>query len=56
MEKAIFLRDHRYEEGDIEFFIQMGKNPPEVGYSVLPTVEQVTGKPAKTFVEWVTEH
>lgn len=49
-------KDQGYEEGDIEFFVQMGKNPPEVGYTVLPTVEQVTGKPARTFDEWVAEH
>ncbi|OPG89898.1 hydroxylase, partial [Chryseobacterium mucoviscidosis] len=35
-----------YDEESIEFFVQMGKNPPEIGYTVLPTVEQVTGRPA----------
>ncbi|MFS0919647.1 NAD(P)H-binding protein [Brevibacillus sp. 179-C 1.1 NHS] len=49
-------RDQGYEEADIEFFVAMGKNPPEVGYTVLPTVEQVTGKPARTFAAWVSEH
>ncbi|MDQ0058708.1 hypothetical protein [Paenibacillus harenae] len=38
------------------FFALMGKNPPEVGYTVLPTVEQVTGRPARTFAEWAVEH
>ncbi|RJX41480.1 SDR family NAD(P)-dependent oxidoreductase [Paenibacillus pinisoli] len=45
-----------HDEESIEFFVQMGKNPPEIGYSVLPTVERVTGKPARTFAEWVLEH
>lgn len=49
-------RELGYEEGDIEFFVNMGKNPPEVGYTVLSTVEQVTGKPARTFAEWASEH
>ncbi|RJE91098.1 SDR family NAD(P)-dependent oxidoreductase [Paenibacillus sp. 1011MAR3C5] len=45
-----------YDEESIAFFVQMGKNPPEIGYTVLPTVEQVTSKPARTFAEWVLEH
>lgn len=49
-------RDQGYEEGDIEFFVLMGKNPPEEGHTVLPTIQQVTGRPAKTFAEWVFEH
>lgn len=49
-------REQGYEEGDIDFFIQMGKNPPEIGYTVVPTVEQVTGRPAKTFAQWLEEN
>lgn len=49
-------KDQGYGEEDIEFFVQMGKNPPEVGYTVLPTIELVTGRPAKTFDEWIAEH
>jgi uncharacterized protein YbjT (DUF2867 family) len=48
--------DEGYKEEDIEFFVQMGKNPPEIGYSVLPSIEQVTGKPPRTFEQWVSEH
>ncbi|MEU6035564.1 NmrA family NAD(P)-binding protein [Actinomadura sp. NPDC047616] len=29
---------------------------PEAGYTVLPTVEQVTGRPARTFAQWVEEN
>ncbi|MBP1989752.1 SDR family NAD(P)-dependent oxidoreductase [Paenibacillus eucommiae] len=49
-------RDQGYEEGDIDFFVLMVKNPPEIGHTVVPTVEQVTGRPAKTLAEWVLEH
>jgi uncharacterized protein YbjT (DUF2867 family) len=41
---------------DIEFFLAMRTNPPEAGYTVLPTVRQVTGKPARTFEQWVREN
>lgn len=34
----------------------MAKNPPESSYTVLPTVEQVTGKLARTFAPWVAEN
>ncbi|WP_372635626.1 NAD(P)H-binding protein [Cohnella sp.] len=49
-------REQGYEEESIEFFVQMAINTPEVGYTVLPTVEQVLGRPARTFAEWATEH
>lgn len=49
-------RGEGYDEESIDFFVLMGKNPPEVGYTVLPTVEQVTGRPARTFAEWASEH
>jgi uncharacterized protein YbjT (DUF2867 family) len=49
-------RNQGFEDDDIEFFVLMGKNPPEIGYTVVPTVEQVTGRPAKTLAEWVSEN
>ncbi|WP_158883450.1 NmrA family NAD(P)-binding protein [Amycolatopsis anabasis] len=45
-----------YSDDDIEFFLAMRTDPPEAGYTVLPTVEQVTGKPPRTFAEWVREN
>ncbi|WP_152658172.1 NAD(P)H-binding protein [Oceanobacillus sp. CFH 90083] len=45
-----------HKEESIDFMVQMSKNPPEIGYTVLPTVEEVIGRPAKTFAEWVSEH
>ncbi|MBG0562651.1 SDR family oxidoreductase [Actinoplanes aureus] len=41
---------------DIEFFLAMRTDPPEAGYTVLPTVEEVTGRPARTYRTWVTEN
>ncbi|MEC0258265.1 NAD(P)H azoreductase [Paenibacillus sp. GM2FR] len=49
-------RAQGYDEESIEFFVQMGKNPPEIGYTVLPTVEEVTGRPAATLADWVRDH
>ncbi|WP_025027939.1 NAD(P)H-binding protein [Caldalkalibacillus mannanilyticus] len=49
-------RDQGFDEENIEFFVEMGKNTPEAGYIVLPTMEQVLGRPARRFAEWVAEH
>jgi len=49
-------RDQGYDEESVEFFVQIAKNPPEAGYTVLPTVEQVLGRPARTLAEWAVEH
>ncbi|GAA3738819.1 uncharacterized protein YbjT (DUF2867 family) [Spinactinospora alkalitolerans] len=45
-----------FSEDDIEFFLAMRTDPPEAGYTVLPTVEEVTGRPARTFAQWVREN
>ncbi|PAD11435.1 MULTISPECIES: NmrA family NAD(P)-binding protein [Bacillaceae] len=45
-----------YDDESIAFFIEMTTNTPEIGYTVLPTVEELTGRPAKTFKEWAKEH
>ncbi|TDC51980.1 NAD-dependent epimerase/dehydratase family protein [Jiangella ureilytica] len=49
-------REQGWSHGDIEFFLAMRTNPPGAGYTVLPTVEEVTGRPARTFAQWVAEH
>ncbi|MGG2993234.1 NAD(P)H-binding protein [Paenibacillus macerans] len=49
-------RDQGYDEESVEFFVQMAKNTPEAGYTVLPTILQVLGRPARTFAEWAKEH
>jgi uncharacterized protein YbjT (DUF2867 family) len=40
----------------IEFAVRLGAAPPEAGSAVLPTVEQVTGRPGRTFAQWAAEH
>ncbi|UHA71881.1 NAD(P)H-binding protein [Paenibacillus sp. 481] len=49
-------RAEGYGEEDIAFFIEMGANTPEIGFTVLPTIEEVTGRPARTFAQWAAEH
>ncbi|WP_018216016.1 MULTISPECIES: NAD(P)H-binding protein [Salinispora] len=49
-------REQGFGDEDVEFFLTMRTNPPEAGYTVLPTVQEVTGKPARTFKQWVTEN
>ncbi|MUL41749.1 NAD(P)H-binding protein [Streptomonospora sp. PA3] len=49
-------RGQGFGDSDIAFFLQMRTDPPEAGYTVLPTVQQVTGRPARTFAQWVGEH
>ncbi len=49
-------RQAGFSDADIEFFIQMRTDPPEVGYTVLPTVEKVTGRPPRSFAQWVREN
>ncbi|RJL31947.1 NAD(P)H-binding protein [Bailinhaonella thermotolerans] len=40
----------------IDFLIDALGNTPEVGYTVVPTVERVTGRPARTFAQWAAEN
>ncbi|MFG1681318.1 NAD(P)H-binding protein [Nonomuraea sp. NPDC049269] len=40
----------------IEFLIGALGDTPEVGYTVVPTVEQVTGRAPRSFAQWATEH
>ncbi|PZG36781.1 hydroxylase [Spongiactinospora gelatinilytica] len=49
-------RAEGYGDGDIEFFLTVRTDPPITGDLVLPTVEKVTGRPARTFAQWVREH
>ncbi|WP_405638936.1 NAD(P)H-binding protein [Streptomyces uncialis] len=45
-----------YTAEDIGFFLAMRTDPPAAGCTVLPTVEKVTGRPARTFAQWVREN
>ncbi|SPL92270.1 Oxidoreductase [[Actinomadura] parvosata subsp. kistnae] len=40
----------------IEFQIEVFGNVPEGAYQVTPTVEEVTGRPPRTFARWAAEH
>ncbi|MEO8608614.1 MAG: NAD(P)H-binding protein [Chloroflexota bacterium] len=40
----------------IEFLLWVYANTPPHGYTVVPTVEQITGRPAHTFAQWTAEH
>jgi uncharacterized protein YbjT (DUF2867 family) len=43
-------------EDVIEFVINWYANPPKMASTVLPTVEEVTGRPARTIAQWTAEH
>lgn len=49
-------RAEGYPDEIIDFFVWAHGSTPEIGYTVAPTVEQVTGRPARTFAEWAREH
>jgi uncharacterized protein YbjT (DUF2867 family) len=49
-------RAQGYPDEVIEFFVWAHGSTPEIGYTVVPTVEQVTGHSARTFAQWVAEH
>ena len=49
-------RSQGYTDDDLEFFLAMLNDPPIPGDVVLPTVGEVTGKPARTFAAWAREH
>ncbi|AQS71400.1 NAD(P)H-binding protein [Streptomyces pactum] len=40
----------------IGFLLEAYGNTPEVGRTVVDTVEKVTGRPARTFARWAAEH
>lgn len=50
------LRSYGYSEDDVEFGVQLATNPPPKAGVVQPTVERVTGSPARTFAQWAAEH
>lgn len=40
----------------IEFLLWVYGNTPPIGYTVVPTVEQVSGRPPRTFAQWAADH
>lgn len=49
-------REAGLSEEVVEMFREWYGNPPPVAYTVLPTVEHVTGRAPRTFAQWVAEH
>lgn len=49
-------KDAGYPDEVIQFFVWAHGNTPEIGYTVLPTVEEVTGRPARPFAQWAREN
>ena len=50
------LRGYGYDDEFVEFGIQLATNPPDIAGIVLPTVQNVTGRPARTFAAWAREN
>ncbi|MBA3873038.1 MAG: NmrA family NAD(P)-binding protein [Anaerolineae bacterium] len=40
----------------VDFLLWVYGNTPPMGYTVVPTVQQVTGRPPRTFAQWAAEH
>ncbi|GAA5041350.1 uncharacterized protein YbjT (DUF2867 family) [Thermocatellispora tengchongensis] len=55
-ERVALWRESGYDDETIDWFLMISTNPPAVGYTVQPTVEEVTGRPPRTFAQWVREH
>lgn len=45
-----------FDDETVEFFLGLGTNPPEASVVPQRTVEQVTGRAARTFREWAGEN
>lgn len=45
-----------YTQDDIDYFLMMRQNPPEISYTVLDTVEKVAGTEPHTFKDWAREN
>ncbi|MCG8347760.1 MAG: hypothetical protein MI924_08275 [Chloroflexales bacterium] len=49
-------RAEGYPDDAIEFFVAVHGNTPPAGYTVVPTVRQVTARPPRTFAQRAAEH
>lgn len=50
------LRAFGYDEGYVEFGVELAKNPPAIGQVVQDTVMRLTGRPGRTFAQWAREN
>ncbi|MFF2888568.1 NmrA family NAD(P)-binding protein [Paenibacillus sp. NPDC057967] len=55
-EERAKMREAGIQEDVIDYVVGWHANPPKESYQVLPTVEQITGRPARTFAQWLTEN
>lgn len=44
------------EDEEVEYILSWYRNTPPEGYTVVPTVEYITGSPPRTFRQWAGEH
>ena len=49
-------KQHGYSDELANYLLQWYKNPPAEGYTVLSTVEDIIGRPPKSFSQWVLDH
>lgn len=45
-----------FDDDSIQFFRWIYGNTPEIGYTVVPTVQEVTGRPARSIAQWAAEN
>ncbi|WP_086818510.1 NAD(P)H-binding protein [Allokutzneria sp. NRRL B-24872] len=50
------MRAKGVAEEDIDFVLGWHANPPKEAYTVTPVIEEVTGRPARTFAQWAAEN
>ncbi|SDI80207.1 NAD(P)H-binding protein [Natribacillus halophilus] len=50
------MQKENIPEEHIEMVINWFTDPPKMAYTVVPTVEKITGQPARTFKQWVRDH
>jgi uncharacterized protein YbjT (DUF2867 family) len=50
------LKGYGYDDDYVEFGVRLATDPPAAAGVVLPTVEEVTGRPARTFASWAREN
>ncbi len=51
-ERLRMIKEHGLEQEMIDHVISWQKNPPPEAYTISPVIEQVTGRPPKTFRQW----
>jgi uncharacterized protein YbjT (DUF2867 family) len=55
-ERRRMKEEYGLKQEVIDYVISWTKNPPKEGYTISPVVGEVTGRPARTFREWVIEN